>query len=821
MLDPERVAVGVPDWDRAAALGSALGVSEIVAELMIRRGVSDVDTGRAYLQAGLEACHDPFGIRHMDRAVDLLEEALAGRQTVFIHGDYDVDGVSATVLLAEGLRALGGEVLYHVPHRITEGYGVSLVAVERAASAGARLLLTADCGSSSHEAVQRAGELGMKVVVTDHHRLPPVLPRADAFLNLNHPECTYPDKDLCGTGLAWKLMAALHQRRGLPCPAEALDLVALATIADVVPLQGENRVLVRQGLQALERMDRPGLSALAAVVGMKPGPLGAWAVAFTLAPRLNAAGRIDSADLAVDLLLERDPDVCQSRAKELEVLNTQRQHLEREIREEIGRRLQTRADALQDGVLVEAGADWHHGVLGITAARLVDQWDVPSFVAALEGNLARGSARAPEGLDLFAAMSLCSDVFVRFGGHARAAGFTVEASRLDEMRRRLAGAVRQLRRQAVPRSADFELPLAKVTLPLVRELQRLEPVGEANPKPLFLARGVRFEKVRPVGVGGVHVAAMACQDEVCLKGIAFRHGQHASELGSGDLCYDVLYTLEEDTWNGQAQPQMVIEAVLAPDPVVVSIFREDPDGEAPRVLRSGPILVDSRQVLNRRRYMESVLSQAGSVLLVAASRGQARRIREALPDAGFHVAPPDGLPEEPVAEEVIFLAPPPRLELLDEPALRGARRIHLLFGRRELEKQEFRVGVLALDRQRVTRVWKALSRRARRGVLELEDLACVVRDLEADTHRCTIREAVAVLVELGLARWESAGPQRRLRMRAGSGRRLEESPRFAELNHLPGQFQQVLQAFGQRQLDPGLQGEAEADADACASGQLG
>ncbi len=817
MLAPDRVAVGVPDWDRATALGSALGVSTVLAALMIRRGVPDADAGRAYLQAGLEACHDPFRIRNMGCAVDLLEEALAGHQAVFIHGDYDVDGVAATVLLAEGLRALGGQVLYHVPHRITEGYGVSLAAVERAASAGARLLLTADCGSSSHQAVQRAQDLGMRVIVTDHHRLPPVLPQADAFLNLNHPECAYPDKGLCGTGLAWKLLAALRQRRGLPCPVEALDLVALATIADVVPLQGENRALVREGLQVLERLERPGLAALARVVGMKSGPLGAWAVAFTLAPRLNAAGRIDSADLAVDLLLERDLELCQSRAKELEVLNTQRQHLEREIREEIGQRLQARPEGLQDGVLVEAGADWHHGVLGITAARLVEQWDVPSFVAALEGDLARGSARAPEGLDLFEAMSLCSDVFMRFGGHARAAGFTVEASRLDEMRRRLAEAVRQLRQQAVPRAVDFELPLARVTLPLVRELQRLEPVGEANPKPLFLARGVRFEKVRPVGVGGVHVAAMACQEDVCLKGIAFRHGQHASELGSGDLCYDVLYTLEEDTWNGQAQPQMVIEAVLAPDPVVISIFREDPPEEAPSLPRSGPILVDSRQVRNRLRYMESVLSQAGSVLLVASSPGQARQIRQRLSDPRFQVAPPDDLPAEPVADEVIFLAPPLRLDLLEEPALRGARRIHLLFGRRELEKQEFRVGVLALDRQRVTRVWKALSHRARRGVLNPEDLAGVVRDLQPDTHPCTIREAVAVLEELGLARWEAVGAQRRLRLGAGSGRRLEESRRFAELSHLAGEFQQVLQAFGQRRLDPGLR----IATDVCAAGPLG
>ena len=802
MLAPDRVAVGVPDWDRATALGSALGVSPILGQLMLRRGVQGVEDGRLYLEAGLEVCHDPFLMRDMPRAVELLEGALERGETVFIHGDYDVDGVSATVMLAEGLRRLGGQVLFHVPHRVTEGYGVSTPAVERAAAAGARILVTADCGSSSVEAVERAHQLGMQVVVSDHHRLPEVLPAADAFLNPNLPDCPYPDKNLCGTGIAWKILVALHRRRGLPLPLplESLDLVALATIADVVPLQGENRALVRAGLEALGNLSRPGLRALAGVCRVVPGSLSAWTVAFTLAPRLNAAGRVDTAEQAVDLLLEQDPERCALRAAELEVLNTERQRIEQEIREEICQRLEAEPQRLEEGVLVEAGDGWNHGVLGITAARLVEQHAQPVFVAALEGDLARGSARAPEGVDLFQAMSRCAQVFVRFGGHARAAGFTVEAGRLEEMRRRLAEAVRELRQEALPRPVDFELPLAQVTLPLVRELKRLEPSGEGNPRPLFLARDVRFERVRRVGREGAHISALACQGDTCLKGIAFRHGQHEEALGSGDLCYDVLFTVEEDTWNGQSRPQVVIEAVLAPDPAVVAVLQAEPAPPEVPAPSAGPLLVDSRRVLNRRRYMEAVLSRAGSVLLVAGNPRQARQIQERLWDHRFLVASPECLPDSPGPGEVIFLAPPPRLDLLRHPALRSARAIHLLFGEQELERQEARVGVLALDRERMATIWKALARRARKDGLAEADLEGLAREVGGNTHPATIREAVGVLEELGLARWESAGGHRRLRLVEGSGRRLEESARFTELSHLRHDFQQVVQAFGQRQL---------------------
>ncbi len=804
MLAPDRVAVGVPDWARAQALGSALGVSPVLAALMIGRGVRDAAQGGAYLDSSLDTCHDPFLMRDMPQAVDLLEEALARREPIFVHGDYDVDGVSATVLLVQGLRRLGGEVLYHVPHRVTEGYGVSLAAVEKAAADGARLLLTCDCGSSSVQAVEVARRCGMRVVLSDHHRLPEVLPVPDAFLNPNLPDCPYPEKNLCGTGVAWKLLSALHQRRGLPLPLESLDLVALATIADVVPLQGENRALVQAGLQALARLERPGLAALVGQCRLNRTALSAQSVAFSLAPRLNAAGRLDSADLAVDLLLDQDPERCLVRAAELDELNTRRQEVEQAIRLAIGQLLEREPSRLEGAVLVEAGEGWHHGVLGITAARLVEQFERPAFVATLEGDLARGSARAPLGMDLFAAMSRCSDVFVKFGGHARAAGFTVEASRLDEMRERLAEAVRELGQEALPRAVDFELPLKRIDLPLVRELQRLEPLGEGNRRPVFLAREVHFEKVRQVGREGAHASFLACQGEVCLKGIAFRQGAHAEELASGDLSFDVLYTVEEDSWNGESRPQVVIEAILEPDPAVLEVLgaaaRPTEPGLETSQPRTGPTLVDSRRVRNRQRYLQALRLRSGDLLLVAANPSQAEKVRQRLEDPGFQVACFEDLPPGPGPQEVLFLAPPPRLEVLNHPALSSAHRIHLLFGRDQMERQRQRVRVLCLDRERMVRIWKVLAQRAGAGTLAESDVEQVAREVGSDTHPVTVRQAIRILEELGLARWELFGGQRRLGLGVGSGRRLEDSQRFAALSHLRREFLQVQRAFGQLRI---------------------
>jgi single-stranded-DNA-specific exonuclease len=795
MLSPDRLLIGRLDPQRALPLAQKLGVSPITAQLLLNRGLQDPESLRLYLQGGVEALHDPFLLRDMARAVELVDQALARGRPILIHGDYDVDGVCSTVLLVEALKELGGQTLHHVPDRATEGYGVSCRAVEAAAGQGAELLITADCGSSAHEAIDLAHRLGMKVIVTDHHRLPDRLPDPEAFLNPTLPDCPYPFKGLCGAGVAFKLVTALRARRGLAAPLHLLDLVALATVADVAPLVAENRILVRSGLERLGRWQRPGLRALARVAGLDEGRVDTWAVSFALAPRLNAAGRLETADLAVRLLLSQDEAESQELARRLEAINRERQRLEREIRTEIEARLAAEPRRLDLGVIVEAGPGWHHGVIGITAGRLADLYGLPAFVLSEEGELARGSARSPENVDLFEAMKLCSDVFTRFGGHARAAGFTVETSRIPELRTRLARAVGQVRRGQRPAlKVDLELPLESISLELVRELEMLEPVGEGNPRPLFLASRVRLEEARAVGSEADHLRLLARQGRARLKAIAFRQANDLDELRPGELCYDLLFHLDLDCWNGLVRPQLVVQGLVPPDPGALAVLA----GRTPQAR-----LVDSRGVLDRRKYLQRILEQSGGRLLVVASPDQAPYLQGLLGGARVPVVEPEALPDEPSGEEIVLFTPPPTLELFRHPVLASAPRLHLLFGDQELAREEHRVHARWLDRALMERAWKALLACSRQRLLREQDLPQVARALARPEdppgldRLQTVRQAVEVLEELGLLVRE--GPH--LRLLGASGRKLEDSRRFQELARRRQEFQRVRQAFSSREIE--------------------
>lgn len=786
MLSPENLSLGVLE-ERARSLAREVGLSPVVAQLLLNRGVDGPEAARRWLEADLSATHDPFLFRDMERAVDLVVRALQAGTPILVHGDYDVDGVCSTVILVETLALLGADVRYHVPHRETEGYGVSEAAVEAAADRGAGLLVTADCGSSSHRALQRARERGMRVVVTDHHRIPADPPAPDAFLNPGVEGCSYPYKGLCGAGMAWKLACALHRRHSMDPPLHLLDLVALATIADVVPLTGENRALVRVGLEVLSRNRRPGLAALAAVAGVE-GEVRSGDVAFCLAPRLNAAGRLDSARLAVELLLEEDPEVARQRALHLEELNERRRTLEREIRQAIEERLREHPERLDRGVVVEAGEGWHPGVIGIAAARVADAHRLPAFVLAVEGETARGSARSPGNVDLYEAMQRCAEVFVRFGGHSRAAGFTVETARLAELRDRLADAVAAVRRgPPPPLRVDLELDLPEVRLDLVRELERLEPFGEGNPPPRFLARRVRLECPRAVGGSGEHLSLWACRGPARIKAIAFRQAGLLDRLAPGELCYDLVVRLEEDDWEGTRSPSLLIEQVVAPEPTLVEVLQ----GRAPA---AGSRFVDGSCVLDREKYLRRLQAKERDLLVVVATPGQAERVRQRL--EGMRVVTAGELVRAVPSRELVLLAPPPAMDALESRPFRMARRIHLLFGERELAREESRCRTLALDRARMEQVWRALVRRSRGGWLADEELPQVAGELAPEATLETVRAALGVLEELGVVHRVEG----RYRLGRGQGRRLEESKRYRELKRLQGEFQRVRRFFSRSRM---------------------
>jgi len=542
--------------EEAPAALLEMGIHPLLAQMLAARGADTPEAAKAFLSPALADLHDPFLMRDMGAAVDCVEEALAKGRRITIFGDYDVDGITATAILLTYLRKRGGKVSFYIPARHGEGYGLSMAAVERLAP-DADLMITVDCGITSAKEVARARELGMRVVVTDHHQMGEAEVECEAVLNPLMGG--YPFPKLCGAGVALKLVQAMG---GLEAIVPLLDLAALATVGDLVPLTGENRVLVSEGLIVLRRAERPGLRALMEVSGVKPGELTAGQVGYQLAPRINAGGRLADAARGVELLTTRDAQNAARIAQELDAENKERQLVEQHILEEAEALLPQETDFLRDRIIVLCGEGWNPGVIGLAASRLVERYHWPALLLAKEGDLCTGSARSIPGINMHAALWGCRDLFLRFGGHAQAAGLTMQAEAIPAMREHLNAAIAA---QAQPDTFvptehyDFELPLAEVGEGLIAELSRLQPTGIGNPAPLFCVRGVTPMKARAVGREGAHLKLYLGQDGEVREGIAFRMGPRAEELPERA---DALFAAGINVWQDRRTVQCEIRHLL-------------------------------------------------------------------------------------------------------------------------------------------------------------------------------------------------------------------------------------------------------------------
>lgn len=560
-LEPTRwVLAPAPDAARAQALASALGIPLPLASLLVMRGHADEQAARAFLRPELATLADPLSLHGMARAVEIVADAVRRRAPILVHGDYDVDGQCATALLTRALLAAGAVVTPFVPHRMRDGYDFGAAGLARAREVGAALILTCDCGITAVEAVAAARAEGREVVVTDHHLPGAALPPASAVVDPQQPDDTSGLGMLCGTGIAFKLVQALVPALGLPAalPFHLLDLVAVATVADVVPLVGENRVLVRHGLRLLEQSRWVGLQALLASSKLGGKDVRAGQVGFVLAPRLNAAGRIDDATLGLRLLLTDDRGEAEAIALRLEALNAERQQLDQRILDEA----LAQAEQAPPGApgLVLVGEGWHPGVVGIVASRVVERYGRPTFLVALEGDTGRGSGRSIAACDLHGALHACDDLLVRWGGHHMAAGLTIRRDRVAAFRERFAARVGEMVPPALlgpEQRIDLELPLAGATAELERLLRHLEPCGAGNPSPVFGTRGVRLEGRAPVG-GGRHLRATLDDGASRLAAIAWGWGDRLPTLGPGP--FDVAFRLETNTWRDQVTLQAKLMA---------------------------------------------------------------------------------------------------------------------------------------------------------------------------------------------------------------------------------------------------------------------
>jgi single-stranded-DNA-specific exonuclease len=507
-VGPPRWAAPPPlDLAEAGSLAEALRLPAALGRLLLVRGVRTADQARRHLRPLLEHLHPPGGLADLDLALDRIERALAGGETIFVHGDYDVDGVCAVALYARWLRRLGGTVVPFAPHRLRHGYDLGEGGLEAARRAGATLLLTADCGIVAHDAVRGARDAGIDVIVTDHHTPGSTLPAAVAVVNPAREDNAYAGGELCGTGVAFKVVQALAARRGIALDdlLPDLDLVALATVADLVPLTGENRTLVRYGLRALGHTTKPGLRALLESSGLGDGEPEAGQVGFTLAPRLNALGRLGDAGDALRLLLTDDEADARRLARLAEDTNRARQDEDRRTLAEALAQLERDFDPARDFGVVLAGEGWHPGVIGIVASRVVERIHRPVVLVALSDGRGRGSARSIPGFHLYDAVAACGRHLDRFGGHRQAAGMDLRVEALDAFRADFNAHARACLEGEDLRPelrVDLELDLGEADLALADVARYLGPHGIGNPRPVFLARGLRVVgEPRTVGRG--------------------------------------------------------------------------------------------------------------------------------------------------------------------------------------------------------------------------------------------------------------------------------------------------------------------------------
>ena len=542
---------------QAESLAQALGLSEITASVLVRRGYGDPETARAFL-AGEQPLQDPFLLPAMDIAAERIRAAIAAGKRICVHGDYDVDGICATALAVLVLRELGADVEWHLPSRFEEGYGVNGNTLERLAGEGCGLVLTVDCGITAVDEVRRATELGLEVIVTDHHRPGEELPDCPVVAT----------KELCGTGVAFKLGQALLGE-GSEVLRRHLDLVALATIADVVPLLGENRTLTIAGLRTLARTQRPGLQALMKVAHVDPATVDTGQVGFRLAPRINAAGRLGHPRAALELLLTDDADEARRLADRLEELNRDRQAVEDKILRAAVAQVEDWPEAKRRRkAYVVWGEDWHEGVIGIVASRLVERYHRPVVLLAGGDGPWKGSGRSIPSFDLHGALSGCAQLFERFGGHRAAAGLSILPELVEPFAEAFAAQAEGLLTLddlAPSTVVDAVLPRgANLTLDLCEELRRLAPFGLGNPDVTLLAPGCELGELTTVG-DGKHLRFRVQRDGRDAGGaIAFGQGTQLDRYRRVGR-YDVAFRLQENRWNGTVAPQLVVRRVFDAD----------------------------------------------------------------------------------------------------------------------------------------------------------------------------------------------------------------------------------------------------------------
>lgn len=558
---------GKIDEAKLKEISARTDVNPFILKILLSRGIEDIQEINKILYGWKDLEYDPFLMRDMEKAVGIITSALDAGKKITVYGDYDCDGITSTAVLVKFLRSVNGNVDYYIPDRLTEGYGMSFESVQSILNSGTELIITVDCGIRSFEETELIKKLGADIIVTDHHQCGDTIPAADAVINPHRPDCGYPFKMLSGVGVVYKLIQAICSVRNLgKVYKKYVDLVSLGTIADVVSITDENKSIVSDGVEHINSTENIGLDILVKLSGINKYKITAQSFAFGLSPRINSAGRMGNAEIALQLILAEDKDTAKELAFLLDASNKQRQIVENRDLESAESMIEKEKKA-EGPVIVIASENFHQGVAGIVAAKIAEKYGKPCVLLSVENKtMARGSARSVYGINIFEALKKCGDILEEYGGHELAAGMSLDISKIEAFESRLNDAVKN-DEKAFPqfvRKADLILQPEEITEKNVFDLEKLEPYGYGNEMPVFMSENMTVESLKPMGEDGRHLKIFFRNGGVKTEGIAFNAKERAEEILCGEK-YNVVYNLENNVWNGRVTPQMKI----------IDIFRTD------------------------------------------------------------------------------------------------------------------------------------------------------------------------------------------------------------------------------------------------------
>ncbi|MDF2590648.1 MAG: exonuclease RecJ [Clostridia bacterium] len=551
-------------YELTEQLKSMYNVSEMFARTLINRGLDDIDKVNRFLKADISDLYDSFLLTDMENAVDRILMAIEENEKICIYGDYDVDGITSTALCVNILRKLEADVMYYIPVRAEEGYGLNSEAIDYIAEQGVNLIITVDCGIRSVDVVEKVNEKGMNIIITDHHECGDILPDACAVVNPHRNDSGYPFKELAGVGVAFKLMQGITESIGYrELLYDVIDIAAIGTIADVVPLLDENRIIVKNGLEKLMSTENIGLKALIDTCDLADKQISSYNIAFIIAPRINAAGRLADAGRCVELLITDDEALAYEIAKELEVENKERQRIEAEILEQAIAKVNEDKDFANSRVLILDELNWHPGVIGIVASRIVEQFSKPAVLIGRDMEVGKGSGRSMSGFNLYEAMNRCSELFEKFGGHEMAAGLTIKSNKIDAFRKKINEIADEMLqgKELLPEIlVDYKLEPTDINLQVAKQLKELEPFGMGNPNPNFVCRNMQVIDKKQVGANNKHLSLNLYDGNNNVKAIAFNMGNLYNVLSSSRKI-DIICCMDINQWNDNETVQLVIKDI--------------------------------------------------------------------------------------------------------------------------------------------------------------------------------------------------------------------------------------------------------------------